>query len=393
MKKRNYPIALMCALFLLSGCKKEITKDSDKKVNEGIKVENGHLSFDSYDAFLAKFQNISSLSEAEREKWEKSIGFESLNTIYKNFDAELTHLENSKSPDPMAEYAKLKIKYQNQFLWTDSTYSLNCSGVRESYLANKDGVVKIGDDLVYFRRDGIETYSAKSRSISNPLNKLSSINRDPNAISIIPGSQPSTNSFNVKMGSFNVISNGDGKFYSRIKLYNIHSSAAGYRGFVSMECYAQHKNIIGIWHDVRSLVSARGVIYIDLNKADNNNNFTTTSQAILVGDDGTLQTGDPGSPPPPAQGSSAIADRYELLLASSVYLKNNPNAVSGTGSVIDFGNLPATVNDDFLQPNGYWSATEAKFSIPFLPFRITAFSISDGIGGKTINYPLTNLYW
>lgn len=390
MNLKYYQLTLLCVLSLTFGCKKELKQNPEIKTSEKIKVESGHLTFENYDDFLSKFQSISSMSADERSRWEKSMGFVSLNTIYQNFDNELTEIEQTETSRSIAmdRYNKLKEKYAGQFIFSDSTYVLDCSGVRESYLADKDGVVKIGDDIVYFKGDGVKTYNTKTRTYANPLNTLSSLKAGHNTISSIPTSQPAVNSFNVAIGTYNVLSSNNGKFYSRIKLYNIHSAAAGYRGFVSMECYAQHRNILGIWHDVRSFVGVRGNIFVGLSKSDGSNNFTTTSNTIFVGSYGDL-----GQNNGQGQGNSAVADRYELLLAASQYLKNNPSAVSGTGNTIDFGNLPGTIDDDFLQPNGYWSSTSNMFVGPLIPFTLNASSIADGIGGGTNNYSTGSFYW
>lgn len=397
MKNKIYYFFIISCIGLINlGCKKEnteILKEKEAENSRKFKVENGYLHFDNYDVFLSYFQNISSLPVKKRKEWENSNGFTSLGTIYENFNSELQSLEDKKPVNALEQYANLKHKYKNEILFTDSTYSINCTGIREALLANKDGIVRVGDDFIQFGIDGYHTYRATSSTEAVSFNKLSSLKPNSgNRFSIINGLQPVANSLSVVPGNYTVISSGNGKFYARIKIYNTHSDAGGYRGFVALECFAQHDNWIGVWADRKSLVGVVGSLDLELVKGTLENTISTTPINAVIG--GGLVFTPPGTPPP-STGNENLTERYELILATSQYLKNNPAPVFGVGNNIEFGNNPVIINDDFIQPIGYWKSTKSvvpQIPLAYRPLKIVATSGAD-VFENTIHYPETELHW
>ncbi|RAJ37236.1 hypothetical protein [Pedobacter cryoconitis] len=300
-----------------------------------------------------------------------------MGTIYDNFNSELQALEKSKPQDALQQYSRLKQKYAGQLTFTDSTYNLKCTGVRESFLANKDGIVKIGDEFIHFGVNGYETFKASAGKGYAGSVKVDAIN----------GSQPNANSLTVTAGNYGMTSQGNGQFYARVKLYNIHTGAGGYRGFVALECYARHKNWIGIWADRKSLVGISGAVDLELIKGAANNPVSSTPFNALIG--GSVFPPPPLGTPTPGTGNENLTERYEVVLALSQYLKTNAQPIFNVGNNIELGSNPAIVNDDFLQPLGYWkTAKSVEFKIPFAytPIKINAMSGFDLLTNN-ITYP------
>ncbi|RAJ37237.1 hypothetical protein LY11_00313 [Pedobacter cryoconitis] len=69
-RKKSYLI-LLCSITLLAvSCKREDFKKTDVVNNSSseIKVEDGYLSFSSYENFMKVFLNISNLNSSDRVK-------------------------------------------------------------------------------------------------------------------------------------------------------------------------------------------------------------------------------------------------------------------------------------------------------------------------------------
>jgi hypothetical protein len=356
------------------------------------KLESGYLSFKDYQSFISAMKNIYSLKPVERENEEKSLGFVSMKTIYSNFNKELDALEKLSKEEYFKGYDLLKEKYKKEITFTDNSYTLNCSGLAESYLANSDGIVKVGDDFLYFSLNSIRTYNNKSysqvlfetknKNISNELISLKAINQTGSPrekISYLDGSMAGSNSFTVKASPFKFIEGNSGRaqLYARAKIYNINNSSFGNRGFVTYECNARHKNIFGTFREVKYIAGAYGQIRITL--------LQMVEPTHIFGDDvrhpyyPQIQADIATAP------NSVDEGTKEFVVAASNVLISNHGALSQSLNTVQFNDGIFGVNDDAIQPDGYWYYIESNGSIPILQ---TASAIKAQIlGGAPFSYP------
>jgi len=243
--KNKIKLLLLALVVLTYSCKKQVITDEDAAQPE-VTVERDYLVFKDYATFFKYYQLNSILSETERLKWEQSLKFNSLKTIYNKFNNELDVLEKGTKENYFIGFKSLKQQYQGSILFTEDSYKINSSGMREAALVNKAGILKIGKDYLISNEKGITTY--KETSYDKILNVISSkVSTESQALS---ASAPPSGSFSSAIGGWNIINKERGRVLFRMKLYNINSSSIGYQSFSSLEGMAEHKNVFGTYRSV-----------------------------------------------------------------------------------------------------------------------------------------------
>jgi hypothetical protein len=208
------------------------------------------LAFKDYSTFLNYYKAVGGMTKIEREQWEKSLNFTSMQTGYEQFNQELDKLEQGSKENYFSGFSMLKQKYDGTLLFTDNSYRINSSGISEAILANKNGFVKVGQDYLHFKETGVTTYKTISFEKAQQLSKSNLVSTENLHLTV-----PTRNSFTSVMGEWNIINKNRGRVLFRNKAYNLHSDALGYESFAALEGRAEHLNIFGTWRDVRVALS------------------------------------------------------------------------------------------------------------------------------------------
>jgi hypothetical protein len=393
--KKNYFYSIVVCLFLLS-CKKDSNlNQKETKISNTIygntKIENGYLSFNNYDSFISALKNVYSLTSSNTNFDSQANGFVSMNEIYSNFNKELDDLEKLSEGQYFKGYGLLKEKYKLQINFSDNSFNLNCSGLAESYLVNRDGILKVGNDFLHFSSNSIETFT--NLSYENVLHKIRNkdvnekplsieeINQSGNSkekLAYLYGSQAGLNSFTVSTSQFKSVEGNSGRalFIARAKIYNIHNSSFGNRGFITYQCNATHKNIFGTFRDVKYIAGTDGQINLALTYiapptyifGDNNPRRAYMDVKIDIAT-------------APATIDEGIK---EFVVAASNALFSNKSALP---NYVEFNDGVAGVNDDYIQtfPGSYWYSIESDGSIPILQAKSTFSAMI--VGGAPLSYP------
>jgi len=241
MKLKLTMLALGLALFTVS-CKKQSVSPVQEQ-SADVKLENDYLAFKDYAAFFKYYQINSALSDSERLKWEQSLHFSSLTTAYNKFNKELDALEKGTKESYFSGFKSLQQQYKGSILFTEDSYRINASGLRESALVNKSGILKVGNDYLYSSDKGIKTY--KDATYQQALGMIAS-----NVGTELNGAATPPNSFTSRIGGWNIINKDRGRVLLRMKLYNLNNAAFGYQSFSSLEGMSEHKNIFGTYRNV-----------------------------------------------------------------------------------------------------------------------------------------------
>ncbi|MCH5716524.1 hypothetical protein [Niabella hibiscisoli] len=201
-----------------------------------------------------------------------------MKTQYDNFLDDVNQLESITS---ITEY-KNRInhyvaKYKGIVLPTDTSYEINSSGSLEACLINKDGIVKVENDVIYFGANQAVTFLnkrpnevldiLKSKKHFSSDNSLL-INSDPTLHKYsIPANVGKTTARNISSTAMgpglrwslrNQLWNqgnetsgiphpSDGRGYARLRLFNVSTISNGVRGFITVEANFQSRNLLGTW--------------------------------------------------------------------------------------------------------------------------------------------------
>lgn len=245
MKNKIYLMLIAFAVVNYS-CKKQSTTIEEVTPAE-VTLEKDHLAFKDYSTFISYYKALKGMSKSQRQSWESSLNFTSLQTTYEKFNGELDKLEKESQENYFKGFSSLKEKYAGSLIFTENSYRINSTGVTEAMLINKDGFVKVGNDYLYFKELGVKIFKVDSYEKAQELSKLkpASTELDP-----LYAQAPSPNSFYPAIGGWNIIYKDRGRLLFRVKLYNLHSTALGYQSFASLEGMAEHKNVFGTYRGV-----------------------------------------------------------------------------------------------------------------------------------------------
>ncbi|MBB5637196.1 hypothetical protein HDE68_003109 [Pedobacter cryoconitis] len=343
MKLKLTILALGLALVTLS-CKKQSVPSSHEQFPE-VKLENDYLAFKDYATFFKYYQLNSTLSDSERVKWEQSLSFSSLTTLYNKFNNELDVLEKGTKESYFSGFKSLQQEYKGAILFTDDSYKINSSGIRESALANKKGIIKVGNDYLYASEKGITTY--KETTYQKALEMIESkISTELN------GRAPNPNSFTSNIGGWYIINKDRGRVLFRMKLYNINSPVFGYQSFSSLEGMAEHKNIFGTYRDVRMSANFTPVS----GKTPGMSVWYDHIPADLSGDVKYINLN------PNYFDGLYNVERFDRVLAISEGLQGNISAIDpnarGNAQFINYVVVPRLSNN----PNVYWKTVGLLFT-------------------------------
>lgn len=242
--KNNFYLFIITFIIMASSCKKQESSTKDK-IKQDVELEGDHLAFKDYSTFFDYYKAVGGMNKIERQRWEKSLNFTSMQTAYERFNGELDELEKGSKENYFNGFSNLKVKYNGTLLFTENSYRINNSGISEAILTNKDGFVKVGEDYLHFREKGTTTYKETSFEKAQQLSKSNLVSTETIRITV-----PSRNSMTSVLGNWYIINKERGRVLFRAKVYNLHSDALGYESFASLEGRAEHLNIFGTWRNV-----------------------------------------------------------------------------------------------------------------------------------------------
>lgn len=332
-------------VFLFS-CKKDINESNNLATTPPpYTVESGYLVFRSNDDFVSTMILLSQMSVEERKNWEQNIKFKSLSSYFNDFEQKLQEADDSKSWDMLK---KAKTEYQSSLYWeSDTSYTINSPSSLIANISDKNGIYKIANTYFVNTINGSSEF--KDVSYEDALRQKSSLNISKKASGILtnlgelPCGKPGNNSYLMNSLLWQVASTSKGKFFIKLRLYNIHSTSLGYRSFATVEYYARHKGFLGIWGGVKAQV-------IGIDRALR----LTYSNNTNVGITYNLSTGWQ-----PATGNS------ENIILISEKLKNQ--GLSGhplSSFASKFSSAAKTVNDDNISSaGGNWSKIETGVNV------------------------------
>lgn len=356
-------------LLVLFSCKKNALEKQDEpaKESKAFTVKSGYLQFKSYPDFVNTMISLSLLTSDERRKWESSIGFKSLLSYGEDFNNKMEEADNLKS---IELYNKAKDEYSFAVKWIgDTLYKLNAPSILEAKLIDKNGILKIGDDFILYTNGSHVNIGnvAYDEILANRNKYKRTIYEEKNKTSrtmwylpgLIHANAPTINSYSVSALEWNTVQN-TGKFYSRLKLFNLNSTSSGNRLFMTVEYYAMHKNWLGTWRVVSSLVD-------NIDKPLSLKFSNGTTEDVVYNHTPT---------------SWASQDSYnENIILISSYLKNNSlinHPLSSYSS--KFSTAVKEINDDAVSSaGGYCSVVRTDPNIGLQDF-LTLYASSLGNG-------------
>lgn len=363
-----YLFFVLCAY----SCKKQdqLVKD---EIKHDVQLNGDYLVFKDYQTFFNYYKVVDGMNKGERESWEKSLNFTSMLTAYENFNEELDELEKGPEKNYFKGFSQLKQKYKGSLIFTEDSYRLNNSGVRESILTNKDGIVKVGQDYLHFGEKGITTYKDETFQNSEDL-----MNSKSASIANIVLTPPQPNHFILVVGEWNAVYKDRGRVIFRTKGYNFHSSALGYQSFATLEGMAEHKNIFGTWRDVRmslNLVPNGGRSGVAIE-------YQNLSNTMIPGNREGIKTSNIVNLKPNFFEGLYDVERFDRVMLVTKGLETNPHAalphVSGTNT--EFLNYAV----DLLYANAtdvYWKDISIRYVL------ISAFIQPGGVlGNPKVNF-------
>lgn len=312
--KNNFYLFIITFIIMASSCKKQESSTKDK-IKQDVELEGDHLAFKDYSTFFDYYKAVGGMNKIERQRWEKSLNFTSMQTAYERFNGELDELEKGSKENYFNGFSNLKVKYNGTLLFTENSYRINNSGISEAILTNKDGFVKVGEDYLHFREKGTTTYKETSFEKAQQLSKSNLVSTETIRITV-----PSRNSMTSVLGNWYIINKERGRVLFRAKVYNLHSDALGYESFASLEGRAEHLNIFGTWRNVGMSL---------------NLNPRGTTTGVVIGYNNLTNTLENSVPPPiidPNGGRSREGDASYKI--NSVVIK--PNFFDGLVDVEHF---------------------------------------------------------
>jgi len=118
---------------------------------EGVSVKNGSLNFESVDAFFAVSEKLGSMSEAERDNWEQSIGFTSMRS-------EINTIIESTLEDENADPSKLVAENKDILVLNDEgTIDSKIKSQAFAAIVNREGVFYVDGTINLVRGGKIAT--------------------------------------------------------------------------------------------------------------------------------------------------------------------------------------------------------------------------------------------
>lgn len=186
-------ILMACVPVTFFSCTDEVDDDATT-VNSALhKYSNytesqlkHYLTFDDFDAFLAKLAEIEEMDSAKIVDWENSLNFISLRRIADNIESAEEEMLNgyedysdeelSQQPevhsaifDEMSDILVKEIDSEDGSYY----YDVDVSNYRYSPLLNKLGIVKIGNDIYQFKRDAIKIIRGGNEDLIDDLQNVS----------------------------------------------------------------------------------------------------------------------------------------------------------------------------------------------------------------------------
>ncbi len=375
--KKHQLLFLLVLVFSLFSCKKStLEQELIADTTPILKVENGILSFKTHDDFLSTLVLLSQVSSEDRKNWEESIGFKSLASYLEEFD-EKVYLADSLND--MKSFLKIKDEYSSIIIWEgDSSYRLNTSSFLMAKLVGKSGVFKVENDYYLNTKEGILKYSNLKdlQSRANPTLKVTEVLSEPG---FLTSSMPPTNSFRISSLAPSVTTSytsSRGRMWTQLRQYNLHSSTLGYRSFLTVEHYAEHRGVLPIWTRQKSMISmvqktlflkySSSSTYVAVNYGNPHGTNTTFTLASGVKEDIIL-----------------ISERLKNLGLSNHPLSSYSNK---------FSSAVKTVNDDHVSSAAYWQVVDFGNFLPPLMNKqfLTLYGVSGGFlaSGKFYEIPV-----
>ena len=367
MKNKIYLMLIVFSMTAYS-CKKQ-SIISDNPTTLEVTLEKDHLAFKDYTTFVSYYKSIKGMSETQRQSWETSLNFTSLQTVYERFNKELDKLEQESEENYFKGFSELKEKYNGSIIFTENSYRLNSSGITEAMLINKDGFVKVGNDYLYIKEKGIKIFKVDSYEKAQELSK-SSVSTE---LSPLYAQAPSPNSFFPAIGGWNIIYKDRGRLLFRVKLYNLHSTALGYQSFASLEGMAEHKNVFGTYRNVKmapGFTPGTGFTpYLGITHKNLANNIYDVFDHLVDMNTNFFD------------GLSNI-EHFDRVMCISKGLESNPQAAS---SIVNSGSEFShyAVESQHLDKNDvYWSSIDNRF----VQFSVLGLVGSVPFGSPTVFY-------
>ncbi|NQX42370.1 hypothetical protein SAMN05421820_11191 [Pedobacter steynii] len=247
--KNNFYLFIIAFAMVTSSCKKQESSVKGE-IKRDVELEGDHLAFKDYSTFVDYYKVVSGMDKSQRQQWEKSLNFTSMQTVYEHFNEELNELEKGSKENYFRGFSNLKEKYKGSLLFTEDSYRINNSGISEAILTSKNGFVKVGDDYLQFGEKGVTTYKEVSFQRAQQLSQSNLVSTESLELTA-----PQRNSFTSKLGEWHIINKERGRVLFRSKAYNLHSDALGYQSFAALEGRAEHLNIFGTWRGVGMALS------------------------------------------------------------------------------------------------------------------------------------------
>lgn len=211
----KYVLGILVLTLLLTACDKnddQLAAIASQKVDKGYVVKDGYLAFTNTESFIKTVSEIVSLSNADREKWEKSIGFTSQSSLINNLIVKelvldsinrikFTHIDISKATKfdyhPELYYDLLSkgiIKLIDEGT-PDEYWDYSAFNKGFTYFINEEGLYAVGDSL--FQVTNKELKVVKLSSASNKQALLNALNNNEKSVSTMnkvsagsPGNSP-----------------------------------------------------------------------------------------------------------------------------------------------------------------------------------------------------------
>jgi len=214
MRKIVTIVVILVSQLLIDGCLQNEALFQDPPIDQilGGKefvVYNGMIVFSDYETFKSISNIVASKSDQELNDWEKSISFKSLRYIFnETIENEIEFVESQAEKTSNVNLDRNTLgflpetkKYLDKGVFYIDEYETVSMNVSDDYLGalvNKDGLVRIGDNIILFQRDLVKTlkvlepskiqllYAAKQTDVSNGIS-VSEVKRIVNFESRISG--------------------------------------------------------------------------------------------------------------------------------------------------------------------------------------------------------------
>ncbi|RQO75686.1 hypothetical protein DBR43_10135 [Pedobacter sp. KBW06] len=315
--KNNFKLFLIVFAIVVSSCKKKDSSIKDE-IKRDVELEGDHLAFKDYSAFVDYYKVVSSMNKSQRQQWEKSLNFTSMQTVYERFNEELNEFEKGSKENYFRGFSNLKMKYKESLLFTEDSYRINNSGISEAILTNKNGFVKVGEDYLHFKEKGVTTYRKVSFQKAQQLSESNLVSTESLELTV-----PQRNSFTSALGNWHIINKERGRVLFRSKAYNLHSDALNYQSFAALEGRAEHKNIFGTWRGVGMAVN---VFERPAGRTGVSIDYQNLSNTIIPGNrDGVMYTNSIDINPNFSDGLANV-EHFDRVICITKGLEGNPGA-------------------------------------------------------------------